>query len=259
MSLARPVGRTLAGVDGCKAGWIAVTRSGRGRFAVTVFSRFTALADSLPADAVIAVDMPIGLPDRTGQGGRGPERLVRAVLGERQSAVFSIPARAAVYAQTAPFTTLEAWYVAHRRASAVARTTSNPPRAVSIQAFALFAKIRELDTVLRGDPGLAGRVIESHPEAAFWRLAGGSPMRLPKKIKGRVNPAGMAERRVLLARHGLPVDMLNAEPPAGAGEDDLLDAAAVLVVAARFVSGEAVPFPDPPARDRYGLPIAIWT
>ena len=259
MSLVLPAGRTVAGVDGCTAGWIAIVQSGRQRPAVAVFSRFAALAQSLPGDAVIAVDMPIGLPERVGRAGRGPEKLVRAELGERQSAVFSIPARAAVYAETEPFTTLEAWYAAHRRASAVARATSDPPRAVSIQAFALFAKIRELDMLLRSDPGLAERVIESHPEAAFWRLAGGSPMRLPKKIKGRVNPAGMAERRALLARHGLPVAILEAAPPAGAGADDLLDAAAVLIVAARFARGEAVPFPDPPARDRYGLPIAIWT
>lgn len=259
MSLVLPAGRTVVGVDGCKGGWIAIVQSVPERPTVAVFSSFATLVESLPADAVVAVDMPIGLPERTTLGGRGPERLVRAELGERQSAVFSIPARTAIYAETGPFTTLQAWYAAHRRASAVARAASDPPRAVSIQAFALFAKIRELDTVLRGDPDLAVRVIESHPEAAFWRLAGRTPMRLPKKIKGRVNPAGMAERRALLAAHGLPGSVLEADPPAGAGEDDLLDAAAVMIVAARFARGEAVPFPDPPSRDRHGLPIAIWT
>ena len=40
--------------------------------------------------------MPIGLPDRVGPGGRGPERAVRPLLGERQSSVFSVPSRAAV-------------------------------------------------------------------------------------------------------------------------------------------------------------------
>jgi predicted RNase H-like nuclease len=58
---------------------------------------FTALLQSLADDAVIAVDMPIGLPDFTARGGRGPETLVRPLLGERQSSVFSIPSRAAVY------------------------------------------------------------------------------------------------------------------------------------------------------------------
>src|SRR5262249_61601610 len=48
--------------------------------------------------SVAAVDMPIGLPERTGPKGRTPERLVRSLLGARQSSVFSIPSRAAVYA-----------------------------------------------------------------------------------------------------------------------------------------------------------------
>ncbi|WP_246658873.1 DUF429 domain-containing protein [Mesorhizobium sp. J18] len=39
---------------------------------------------------MLAVDMPIGLPERTGKGGRGPENLVRLHLDERQSSVFSI-------------------------------------------------------------------------------------------------------------------------------------------------------------------------
>lgn len=249
--------RTIAGVDGCKAGWVAVVLAPGSEPDAATFADFAGLIDALPADAVVAVDMPIGLPERCGDGGRGPERLVRARLGQRQSSVFSIPSRAAVYAEPAGFTTIEAWYAAHRRASAVARDTSDPPRAVSIQAFGIFPKIRELDRLLRKRPGLADRVIEAHPEIAFWRLAGGQPMVLPKKIKGRVNPAGMQERKALLAASGLPRAFLDRPPPRGAAEDDLLDAAAVLFTAYRFARGEAISFPDPPERDAHGLPIAI--
>ena len=109
--------------------------------------------------------MPIGLPDITRKGGRGPETLVRPLLGQRQSSVFSIPSRAAVYAAIEAFTTVELWYEAHRRASAVARTTSEPPRGVSIQAFGIFPKIREIDALLRARPELA---------AARHRIASGS-------------------------------------------------------------------------------------
>ena len=166
-----------------------------GQPAVGVHARFAGLVEGLPGDAVVAVDMPIGLPDLTGKGGRGPEALVRPLLGQRQSSVFSIPSRAAVYAAQEPFTTLERWYEAHRAASATARQTSQPPRAVSIQAFGIFPKIREIDALLRERADLRQRVIESHPEVAFWRLNGGQAMRLPKKVKGMVNPPGMAERR----------------------------------------------------------------
>ena len=37
-----------------------------------------------------------------------------------------------------------------------------------------------------------------------------------------------------------------------------LPAAVNAVIAERLARGEARPFPDPPGRDRFGLPIAIW-
>ena len=255
----------LVGVDGCKAGWIAVRRdlgsiprNPGSTPSVEVFDSFAALLAANPDDAVIAVDMPIGLPEFSNKGGRGPEALVRPLLGARQSSVFSIPSRAALYADTADFSTIEAWYAAHRRASDVARTTSDPPRGVSIQAFGIFAKIREIDALLIARADLRRLVFESHPEVAFCRLNGGQAMQLPKKIKGSINPAGMAERKALLCRHGYEMDFLDQTPPKGAAADDFLDAAAMMLVAGRIASGEARPFPDPPLTDRFGIPVAIW-
>jgi predicted RNase H-like nuclease len=250
-------GRLLAGVDGCKAGWVAVHREPGAPPSVSVFPTFQALLDALPG-ATIAVDMPIGLPDFSSKGGRGPEALVRPLLGARQSSVFAIPSRAALYADTGDFTTVEAWYAAHRRASAVAMATSDPPRGVSIQAFGIFAKIREIDALLIARPDLRGRVFESHPEVAFCRLNGGIAMALPKKVKGAVNPAGMEERKALLCRHGYQKSFLDQPPPKGAASDDFLDAAAMMLIAGRIANGEARPSPDPPPSDRFGIPIAIW-
>jgi predicted RNase H-like nuclease len=249
--------RTIAGADGCKAGWIAVVKRPYDEPEAAIHPTFADLVASLPDDAILAVDMPIGLPDVTHQGGRGPERLVRPLIGERQSSVFSIPARAAVYAFSEPFTTVERWYEGHRIASAVARQTSDPPRGVSIQAFGIFPKIREIDALLRQSAELRTRVIESHPEVAFWRLNGGAAMRLPKKIKGLVNPAGMSERRELLIGLGLPASFANRLPPSGAYADDFLDASALLFVAARHARGETLSFPDPPGLDSHGIPVAI--
>jgi len=247
----------IAGVDGCKAGWIAVIQRPAGQPEARVYQAFAELVASLGEKAVIAVDMPIGLPGFTKHGGRGPEVLVRRLLGERQSSVFSIPSRAAVYACDEDFTTVERWYEAHRIASDVARATSQPPRGISIQAFGIFSRIRELDRLLRFRNDLCGRVIESHPEVAFWQLNGGRPMALPKKVKSRVNPAGMEERRDLLTRFGLPQAFLAGPPPRGAGEDDFLDASAMLLVAARHARGETRCFPDPPGRDPHCIPVAI--
>ncbi|TGV10968.1 DUF429 domain-containing protein [Mesorhizobium sp. M8A.F.Ca.ET.173.01.1.1] len=260
-----PAEIVLVGADGCKAGWIAVLhepgstpRDASPAPSVDVFPTFAALLAAIPDDAIVAVDMPIGLPEFSQKGGRGPEALVRPLLGARQSSVFSIPSRAALYADTCDFTTIEAWYAAHRSASEVARTTSDPPRGVSIQAFGIFSKIREIDALLIAQPELRGRVFESHPEVAFCRLNGDQAMLLPKKIKGSVNPAGMAERKALLCRHGYEMDFLDQPPPRGAAADDFLDAAAMALIAGRIASGKAKPFPDPPLADGFGIPVAIW-
>lgn len=248
---------TVVGVDGCPGGWIAVWRQDGGEPSVRVFPGFAALIAAYPEDATVAVDMPIGLPEFSQRGGRGPEALVRPLLGGRQSSVFSIPSRSAVYAETAPFTTIEEWHAAHRRASEVAMRTSDPPRGVSIQAFGIFAKIREIDALLREHADLTGRVVESHPEVAFMRLNSGQPMLLPKKIKGMVNPAGMDERKISLCRHGYDRAFLDRRPPAGAKPDDFLDACCMMLVAGHIRRGEAISFPDPPGRDAHGIPVAI--
>ena len=49
-----------------------------------------------------------------------------------------------------------------------------------------------------------------------------------------------------------------AAPPKGAAADDLIDALACAAIARRLHAGSARPFPDPPPRDAFGLPMAIW-
>jgi predicted RNase H-like nuclease len=248
----------VAGVDGCPGGWLAAFRRADGTGPVT--ARVAAAFADLAGDAAtIAVDMPIGLPERVAGGGRGPEQAIRPLLGARQSSVFAIPARAAVYAVDPHPEGLAAQLAAHREASAVALALSVPPRKISIQGFHLFPKIRELDRWLRADPARADRVREVHPEAAFWRMNGERPLAAPKKARGRPHPEGLAERRALLLAEGLPPEAVGAPPPPGAGADDWLDALACLVAATRLAEGRGRPHPDPFPRDGFGLPVAIWT
>jgi predicted RNase H-like nuclease len=232
------------GVDGCRAGWIAVTLGGGACPAVSVHQSFGELLEAAGEEAFIAVDMPVGLPDYIGKGGRGPEQAVRPLLGARQSSVFSIPSRAAVQSTD------------YRQGCAIALATSDPPRKISRQAFHLFGKVRELDEAL--DPGLQARVRECHPEVAFWRLNGERAMATAKKIKGSINPAGMAERRNLLASHGFEPGFLESRPPMGAAADDFLDACVCALVAGRIARGEALSYPPVPQTDSRGLQIAIW-
>jgi len=237
----------LAGVDGCPAGWVAAFwRADIGAVRVRVVPRFADVPAAPETPAVIAVDIPIGLPERAGHGGRAAERAVRPLLGARQSSVFSVPSRAAIAARD------------YGEACRIALLTSEPPRKVSKQLFMLAPKIREVDAALRDDAALARRVFEVHPEVAFWRLNGERALEEPKKVKSRPYDAGLALRRRLLIGAGLPAAAVDALPPTGAGPDDLIDALACAAVARRIHAGLARPFPDPPERDACGLTMAIW-
>jgi predicted RNase H-like nuclease len=233
----------LAGVDGCRAGWIAAFVQPAGSEArVEILARF---ADVLASGVrVIAVDMPIGLPRRSEE--RTAERLVRPLIGARQSSVFSVPSRPAIYAPD------------YREACRIAAETSDPPRKVSKQLFHIGPKIREIDACLRTGGARAEDVYEVHPEVAFWRLNGERALAEPKKIQGKLHPAGVALRQRLLLMAGLPEPIVCGAVPKGAARDDLLDALACAAIARRIYRGEAEPFPDPPPRDDHHLRMAIW-
>ncbi|HKA70508.1 MAG TPA: DUF429 domain-containing protein [Xanthobacteraceae bacterium] len=236
----------LAGVDGCPAGWIvALVRPDGDEVRITVVPRFADVFSGT-RPAIVAVDIPIGLPERGQYGGRAAENAVRPLLGGRQSSVFSVPSRAAILAAD------------YAEACTAALATSDPPRRVSKQLFMLAPKIREVDAVLRADAALAATVFEVHPELAFWRLNGEHALGEPKKVKGKCYEPGLALRRRLLVAAGLPAGIVNGATPRGARPDDLLDALACTAIARRLHAGVAQSFPASPPRDAFGLPMAIW-
>jgi predicted RNase H-like nuclease len=239
----------VAGVDGCPGGWLVVLRplynaaDARARLVKT----FAEVLEIEPSPAIIGVDMPIGLPDISGRGGRPADVAARANLGGRQSAVFAVPSRAAV---------MEADYA---RACDVAFATSEPPRKVSKQCFHLFSKIREIDSLM--SPAVQARVYECHPEVGFWALNGEQPLPLPKKVKSRPSAPGLDLRRRLLDAAGYDQSFLTGRAGFAArdvGPDDLLDAAACAWTAARIRQGNARRFPGDPGCDAKGLRMEIW-
>ncbi|WP_374252902.1 DUF429 domain-containing protein [Xanthobacter sp.] len=92
----------LAGIDGCRGGWVVARWDGAGRLDLIRVARVEALFDAPDAPAIACVDMPIGLPETSEVGGRAAERAVRPLLDKRQSSVFAVPARAAVMAGLGP-------------------------------------------------------------------------------------------------------------------------------------------------------------
>ncbi|MCC7272800.1 MAG: DUF429 domain-containing protein [Alphaproteobacteria bacterium] len=221
----------VAGVDGCRGGWIMVAHHlADGRRTVHGAVRWGELP---PAD-IVAVDMPIGLPDR---GRRGADFEARRLLGVRRSSVF-IGLRRTLLG-FADYPAANAW----GKADGCGLTK---------QAWFLLPKIAEIDRAMT--PAGQDRVRESHPELAFMRLAG-APVPESKRT-----PAGEARRRAALERAGIAVaPLLAALDRRHAAVDDLLDAAALSHTATLMAAGAATRLPagDPP-RDARGLRMEIW-
>jgi len=221
---ARPKPETtvlVAGIDGYRKGWVAVSLDPSGDVQVSTHSSFTEVL-SLRA-RVLAVDIPIDPP---GLGARPTDAAARAFVRGRSSSVFPTPPRAALEART------------FAEASEIARTITG--KGISQQAFALGKKILEVQALADVDE----RVIEMHPEVSFCMLADG-PL-----AESKHTPEGLELRRALLAEAGI---VLPGAVP-GVPEADLLDAAAGAWTAARYARGDAQAFP-PEHADRLG---AIW-
>jgi predicted RNase H-like nuclease len=238
---------TVGGADGCRGGWLCVLRKVEPPLDASFFiaARFDSLLDHPDAPAVIAIDIPIGLPERIFGGGRECDLLARANLGKRASAVFAVPARSAL-------TEME-----YRGACEAAAAASDPPRQISKQMFHLFPKIREVDAAMT--PGLQDRVYECHPEAAFWAMNRRRPLGEPKKRRSRLHEPGLEQRRRLLIANGYDESFVRSATfrAAEAKADDFLDACACAWTAARIHRGEAVRFPPLPPLDAKGLRMEI--
>ncbi len=231
----------MAGVDGCRGGWIAVLVAAGARARppeARLCQSFAEVLALTPAPAVVAVDIPIGLPDSAQAGGRPCDRAARGLLGRRASSVFSPPPRAVLTA---------------RRYDEVRR------HGVSIQAFGLLPKLREVDRLMT--PALQARIFEAHPELAFRTLLG-RPARHAKKTR-----AGQHERLRALARSGRPAfswigrwldGWLRSFARADVAPDDLLDACALAVTALRILERTAAPVGHAVTRDARGLRMEIW-
>lgn len=217
----------VAGVDGCRGGWVGVALDGDGRLAgLAVARRLIALVERLGCCDVLGVDMPVGLLD---DGVRECERLARRLLASRAATVFPMPPRDALAAPT--------------HAAAVTRCRALGVPGISAQGYALRRKVFEVERFARDS---RVPVVEIHPELSFRAMTGDV---LPSKRSAE----GITRREAALRRHGISVTRAR-----GAAADDVLDAAAVAWSAARHARGDAVSLPDPPQRGPRGERIAIW-
>lgn len=233
-----PAAERLAGVDGCRGGWLCVSEAvGGGDLRSEVFASAEALLQQSPAPVMMAIDIPIGLVER---GERECDRLARALLGRRAACVFTAPTRDMLLAGS------------HAEASALRLQAEG--KKVPIQAWSFVERIREFDRALK--PEHQARVREVHAELCFMELNAGEPIAHAKK-----DPVGREARRSRLASEfGAQAfeQLRRRHRAAEVADDDILDALAALFTARRIHRGHACVVPELPALDANGLRMEMW-
>jgi predicted RNase H-like nuclease len=224
----------VAGVDGCRGGWVAFRVELPARATSVEVVDLSAWLQARPPDLTcLGIDIPIGLLN----GSRVCDKAARKLLGQpRGTSVFAAPCRAALSATS------------HATGSAINRQKT--ARGLSQQAWGIAPKIKQVDDAI--SPDCQRWAVEVHPEVCFWALNQRRAMKHNKKTK-----EGIAERIALLREAFPEVDKHLASRPPRVEADDLLDAAAAAWTALRWHRHEAecVCMPE---RDERGLATTIW-
>lgn len=233
------VGDCIAGADGCRNGWVVVREAGpSATLSWEVVPSPEVLFAGSATPLILAIDIPIGLPDL---GLRTCDAAARSILGPgRGSSVFPAPIRSLLAASS------------HAEASAVREKAEG--KRISIQTWAIIPKIRSVDALLQNNVSIRSRVREVHPEVCFYFMAGGRPMSAHK-----ATPRGRNERLELLNaafRPNVEIAMRDRRH-LGCEVDDLLDAFAALWTARRIRDGLAEIIGCPTEQDSVGLPMEI--
>ncbi len=230
----------IAGVDGCKGGWVVAMADGwypgvRGE--LFVCEDFKGVLARIEPCKVIVVDMPIGIP--SGSQCRDCDVQAREELGRAASRVFLTPPRGCL--QAAKY---QEFLEVHRKLRG---------KGVSKQTWAIVPKIKEVDETMT--PALQDKVFEYHPELA-WKYLAGRVLDSKHRIEGILERVGIVEKYAGgIGKFVWHDEIKNAKI------DDVLDAIVGLSVADGIVKGpdcnRRLLWQQPP-KDAQGLRMEIW-
>jgi|SRR5579872_5896841 len=237
----------IAGVDGCRNGWIvAFGRAWPCDEPVNIVfcANFSTVLETTNSCQVIAVDMPIGLPD--GSDERECDLSARKALGTKQSSVFLAPPRACIEAP-GPIE----FQAMHRKVRG---------KGAGLPVWGIVPKMLEVNRLLEEriatDPSTQDRVIEFHPELTWQRFAGSSELSSKRSAEGVLQRIYLLET---LSQGWLPP--FPQQIPGNPTIDDALDAVVGISAAQRFLDRAKSVQRHPagePKRNRAGLRMEIW-
>jgi len=229
------------GIDGCQAGWIAISLDDE-HAGYWLLESNQELKEYLEEFDRIFIDVPIGLTED--EYVRQCDAELRDVLGpDYQASVFNPPIRPALHAPT------------YAEASMTSYETTG--KKISIQAWNITPNIKIIDQYLQNNEKLRTKVFESHPELLF-RILNGNNSILQKKATKK----GLRHRLKLLKDRSKYADDFFRDIKEEyrrnqVDEDDIVDAMALAWFARQSIENEMKTLPDDPPEDSTGLPMAI--
>lgn len=222
------------GIDGCKAGWLAIQIDGN-NFRFGVFKTLFELQTKFPETNSALIDIPIGLSSRGFT--RTLESKMRKELLRKASSVFPTPSREALSMPS------------YKSASEVNFKVLG--KKLTQQTYAIMPKIAEAD---KFDQTSGFELIESHPEICFKYLNRGKVVSSSKK-----KLEGQNERLDILSKYNPRIrdryqKVLKQTLRKHVARDDIIDAMCLSVC---VENGELSFLKDENSIDECGKPIRI--
>ena len=228
------------GVDGCKTGWFYTAIDHENDWEIGVSENIEKLWETHKDASLIFIDIPIGLPFKEP---RACDLEARKLLGKsKTSSVFPPPCREALAAKT------------YEEACEINKKVLG--KKISLQAYHISKKIKEVDDFLLANPQAKQKIRETHPEICFWALAGGRPMKYSKKKAQGFEERLYVLKKVFSQTEAVVNTALKRYKRKEVAKDDILDSIAAAIVACSPVSSLAT-VPEIPGKDAKGLSMEI--
>ncbi len=229
----------FVGVDGCPRGWFAVSIDEDDHYEINIFDHIETLWQQYKKSALILIDIPIGLPHWKR---RFCDVEARKILGKRGSSVFPAPSREAIHQPD------------YESACKVNQKILG--KKLSIQAWNICPKIKQMDDLMNNNEEARKQIRESHPEVCFWALAGGTAMIYNKKTEPGFQERFSLLKNVMKMTEQIVNEAVQTFRRKDVAKDDILDALALAITAAS-PSETLRTIPEKPEMDVKNLPMEI--
>lgn len=229
------------GIDGCRAGWMAISLSDK-EAGYWLLESDKDLEKYINDFDRIFIDVPIGLEDED-YVRKCDEELRNRLGSDTRSTVFNPPVRPALHAPTYAEASMTSYEITDKK--------------ISIQAWNITPDIKTVDRLLQSNEQFREKVFESHPELLFQELNGGNSI-----LQNKATKKGLRHRLGLLKNHSRYADDFFRDIKEEyrrnqVDEDDIVDAMVLALFARRSIKEEMKTIPENPPVDSKGLKMAI--